>query len=145
MLSKFVNGLGKGENGKKAFSGDCLTMLYQHGIFIYSRCHRNIRRVLGRNPDKSLTSFPLCYSQSPLQLCLEISFPSNSCNPLQFLQFSYRFVKEKGGKPVRKLHLLPYGLRTVKIMPRYLNKIVHLWIWLQNSIKFPSEKEKLGQ
>ncbi len=36
-------------------------------------------QILGRNPDKRLTS---CYSQSPfsLQLCLEISFSSNSCN-----------------------------------------------------------------
>ncbi len=29
--------------------------------------------ALGRNPDKSLKSFPPCYSQSPIQLCLEIS------------------------------------------------------------------------
>jgi hypothetical protein len=38
---------------------------------------------------KSLNSFPPCYSQSPLQLCLEISISSNSRNLLQFLQFSY--------------------------------------------------------
>ncbi len=37
-------------------------------------------RILGRNPDKSLKSFPPCYSQSPLQLCLEISIFSNLCN-----------------------------------------------------------------
>ncbi len=37
------------------------------------------------------SSFLSCHSQSPLyiQLCLEISIPSNSCNLLQFLQFSY--------------------------------------------------------
>jgi hypothetical protein len=29
-------------------------------------------RILGLNPDKSLKSFPPCYSQSTLQLCLEI-------------------------------------------------------------------------
>jgi hypothetical protein len=46
-------------------------------------------RILGRNPDESLKSFPPCYSQSPLQLCLEISIPSNSRNLLWFLQFSY--------------------------------------------------------
>jgi hypothetical protein len=46
-------------------------------------------RILGRNPDKSLKSFPPCYSQSPLQLCLEFSISSNSRNLLQFLQFSY--------------------------------------------------------
>ncbi len=27
--------------------------------------------ILGRSPDKSLKSFPPCFSQSPLQLCLE--------------------------------------------------------------------------
>jgi hypothetical protein len=36
-------------------------------------------------------SFPPCFSQSPLQLCLEISVSSNSRNLLQFLdlEFSY--------------------------------------------------------
>jgi hypothetical protein len=33
--------------------------------------------------------FSPCYSQSPLQLCLEISISSHSRNLLQFLQFSY--------------------------------------------------------
>jgi hypothetical protein len=42
-------------------------------------------RFLGRNPDKSLKSFPPCYSQSPLQLCLEIYISSYSRNLLQFL------------------------------------------------------------
>jgi hypothetical protein len=46
-------------------------------------------RIHGRNPDKSLKSFPPCYSQSPLQHCLEIYISSNSRNLLQFLQFSY--------------------------------------------------------
>ncbi len=45
--------------------------------------------------DKSLTSFPPCYSQSPLQLGLKISISSNSRNLLQFLQFSYRRKEEK--------------------------------------------------
>ncbi len=44
-------------------------------------------RILGRNPDKSLKSFPSCCSQSPLQLCLEISISSNARNLLQFLVF----------------------------------------------------------
>jgi hypothetical protein len=67
-------------------------------------------RILGRNPDKSLKSFPPCYSQSPLQLCLEISISSNS-----------------------RPYLLPYGLKkshtetsslkTLKIMPRNLNEV----------------------
>ncbi len=46
-------------------------------------------RILGRYPDKSLKSFPPCYSQSPLRLCLEISISSNSRNLLQFLEVSY--------------------------------------------------------
>jgi hypothetical protein len=62
-------------------------------------------RILGRNLDKS---FPPCYSQSPLQLCLEISISSYSHNLLQFLQFS---AKEKEGKPDRKPYPLPSGLR----------------------------------
>jgi hypothetical protein len=38
-------------------------------------------QILGRNPDKSHKSFPPCYSQSLLQLYLEISiFSSNSRN-----------------------------------------------------------------
>ncbi len=37
-------------------------------------------RILGRNPDKSLKNFPPCYSQSPLQLCLEIFISSNLRN-----------------------------------------------------------------
>jgi hypothetical protein len=35
-----------------------------------------------RNTDKILKSFPPCYSQSPLQLCLDISISSNSHNLL---------------------------------------------------------------
>jgi hypothetical protein len=38
---------------------------------------------------KIFKSIPLSYSQSPLQLCLEISISSNSSNLLQFLQLSY--------------------------------------------------------
>ncbi len=45
-------------------------------------------RILRQNPEKSLKKFPPCYSQSPRQLCLEISISSNSRNLLQFLQFS---------------------------------------------------------
>ncbi len=56
-------------------------------------------RILGRNPDKSLKSFPPCYSQSPPQFCIEISISS------------LYTVKEKGGKPDIKPCPLPYGLR----------------------------------
>jgi hypothetical protein len=48
-----------------------------------------ILQILGRNWDNSLKSFAPCYSQSPILLCLEISFSLNSRNLLQFLQFSY--------------------------------------------------------
>jgi hypothetical protein len=58
---------------------------------------------LGQNPDKSFKSFPLCYSKSPLQLCLEISISSNFCSFYSALVYT---VKEKGGKPDRKPHPL---------------------------------------
>jgi hypothetical protein len=47
-------------------------------------------KFLDENPDKSLKSFPPYYSQSPLQLCLEISVSSNSC-----MQSLTVFVKSK--------------------------------------------------
>ncbi len=40
-------------------------------------------RILWRNPDKSLKSFPPCYSLSTLQICPVISVSSNSCNLLR--------------------------------------------------------------
>jgi hypothetical protein len=47
-------------------------------------------RILGRNPDKSLKSFPPCYSHSPLQLCLEISiFFKTHASSYVFLQVLY--------------------------------------------------------
>jgi hypothetical protein len=59
-------------------------------------------RILGRNPDHSFTSFPPCYSQSPLQLCLEISIFSNSRNLLKFLGFSQLLytVRRKEENPI---------------------------------------------
>ncbi len=63
---------------------------------------------------KVLRVFLLAYSQTHLQLCLEISILSNSCNLLQFLLYT---VKEKEGKPKKRPNPLPYGLslRTLKI------------------------------
>jgi hypothetical protein len=55
-------------------------------LYIEDTAYSVLRRILGRIPDKSLKSFPLCYSKSPLQLCLEISIFSNSRNLFQFLQ-----------------------------------------------------------
>ncbi len=69
------------------------------------------RKILGRNPDKSLKSFPRSYSKSLPQLCLEIYISSNSFKLFQFLQFILHTVKEKGGKPDREPYLLPYALR----------------------------------
>jgi hypothetical protein len=73
----------------------------------------NRGQILGRNPYKSLKSFPPFYSQSPLQLCLQIY--------LYFLKLTQPLIvssgqllytiKKKGGKPDRKPYLLSYGLR----------------------------------
>jgi hypothetical protein len=52
-------------------------------------------------------SLPPCYSQSPIQLCIEIYISSNSRNLLQLLYI----VKEKGGETVTKPYPLRYGLR----------------------------------
>ncbi len=68
-------------------------------------------RILGHNSDKSLKRFPPCYSQSSLQLCLEISISSNSRNLYSFLRWSLCTVQEKGGKPDRKPYPLSFGLR----------------------------------
>ncbi len=58
-------------------------------------------RILGQHPEKSLKSFPPCYSKSPLSRNL---IYSNSRSPLTVSK------KEKGGKP----NPLPYGLRHLK-------------------------------
>jgi hypothetical protein len=50
---------------------------------------------------KILKVFLLCYSQSPLQLCLRISIFSNSRNLLQFLQFSFCTLYRRKRKPDR--------------------------------------------
>ncbi len=43
-------------------------------------------RILGRNLDKSLESLPTCYTQSPLQLCLEISTSSTHATSCSFFE-----------------------------------------------------------
>ncbi len=68
-------------------------------------------RILGRNPDKSLQSFPPCYSQSPLQLCFEFySYFFKLTQPLTVatVQLLYT-VKKTGGKPDRKPYSIPNG------------------------------------
>jgi hypothetical protein len=68
-------------------------------------------RILGWNPDKSLKSLPSRYSQSPLQLRLEISIFYKLTKPLTVstVQLLYT-VNEKGGNPDRKPYPIPYGL-----------------------------------
>ncbi len=87
-------------------------------------------RILGWNPDKSLKSFPSSYSQSPLQLRLEIYifFKLTKLLTVSTVQLLYT-VDEKGGNPDRKPYPLPYCLRNPyrnlksEIMPRNLNKL----------------------
>ncbi len=72
-------------------------------------------RILGWNPDKNLNSFPPCYSQSYLQLGLEISISSNSCSLLRISTIKLLYTgKEKGGKPDRKPYPFPYVLRNLQ-------------------------------
>ncbi len=89
----------------------------------YSPFYRG--RIPGRNPDKSLQSFPPCYSKSSLQLWLEISISSNSRNFLQFLQCVTVHCRERR-KTWQKTHPLLYGetssLRIFKSMPRNLKR-----------------------
>jgi hypothetical protein len=68
-------------------------------------------QILGRNLDKSIKSFPSCYSKLALQLCLEIFISSNSSNLLQFLEFHSVHCKGERRKIWLKIVPLPYGLR----------------------------------
>ncbi len=76
----------------------CNTLKYRNGE--HGRWYIQ-GRILGRNPDKSLKSFPPCYLQSSLCTFASYSFHSS-------LQYT---VKEKEGQPDRKPFPLPYGLR----------------------------------
>ncbi len=58
--------------------------------------------ILGLNPDKSLKSFPPCYSMAPLY-SIALRF--------LFLHTHATSRKEKWGKPDRNPYQLPYGLR----------------------------------
>jgi hypothetical protein len=82
---------------------------YQSLVPCYNFSNRG--QILRRNPDKSLKRFLPCYSQSPLQLCLEISSSSNSRNLLQFLQCVTVNFKGERRKTWQKTTPLPYGLR----------------------------------
>ncbi len=103
-------------------------------------------RILGQKPDKSLKSFPSCYSQQLLQLCLEISIASNSRNLLQFLQFRWYTLYRRQEENLIEYH--PNGLinqhRNLKIMTRNLNQIVISWIRLQASVLMKNEELQYG-
>ncbi len=99
-------------------------------------------RILGRHPDKVHNSFPPCYSQSPLHLCLEISISSNSRNLLQFLQFSYCTLSRRKEENMTENRPLSYGWfkkstvyrnhksKNFQGYDRNFNEIVHSWIRL---------------
>jgi len=103
----------------------CSVLYLFDAVYLWSTCFDQCLslswgRILGRNQDKSLNSFPPCYLQSHLQLCLDISFSSNSHNLLNISSNSHNFlriptvqllytVKKKWGKPDRKAYPLPHG------------------------------------
>jgi hypothetical protein len=96
--------------------------------------------ILGRNPDKSPKSFPPCYSQSHLRVCLEISNSSNTRIVLGIftVQLLYTVQRRKEENLIEnippslwfKTSIQIHQVRTFKIMPRNLNEIVHSWILL---------------
>ncbi len=89
-------------------------------------------RIFGRNPDKSLKSFPPYYSKSPLQLCLEISISSNSRNLLQFLQCVTVHCEGERRKIWKKI--TPTSLWFKKSIQRYqVWEILSSWIPLLES------------
>ncbi len=99
-------------------------------------CEETWGRILGRNPD---TEFFSCYSQSPPQLCLEISISSNSRNLLQFLQLQLHCEGERWKtwwktippslwfkKSIQK----PQVWELSRLCSETLNEIVRSWIRL---------------
>jgi hypothetical protein len=57
----------------KKFGDQTPYLTYEHSPCAGASKNVTRGRIIEQNPDKSLQSFPPCYSQSPLQLCLEIS------------------------------------------------------------------------
>jgi hypothetical protein len=114
-------------------------------------------RVLGRNPEKSLKSFPPCFSQSPLHcrfysFALRFLFLQTHATSYSFYSSSLLYTaKEKGGKPDRKPYLLPYVLwnpyRNLKseIMPINLKEIVRSWIQLQKLLPMSCHGSSRGE
>ncbi len=98
-------------------------------------------RILGRNPDKRFP--PLLFTVTSTALPWDLHF-FKLTQPLTGSTVQLLYTdKEKGRKPDRKPYSLSYGLRihtetsslrTVKIIPRNLNEIVHSWIRLLNKL-----------
>ncbi len=59
----------------------CAVPIFNTGTVQYIYRHVYIGRILGRIPDKISKSFPPCYSQSHLQICLTISISSIRLGP----------------------------------------------------------------
>ncbi len=111
-------------------------------VYTSVQCNYGIRsslirgRILGRNPGKNLKSFPPSFSKSPLQLCLK--FLSCSLFRISFSYFTLWRRKEENHTLVPmvwEIYTETSSLRTLKFMPRNLNKIVRSWIWLQDRWK----------
>ncbi len=85
---------------------------------MYKRFCLNRGRILWWNSDKSLKSFPPCYSKAPLQHCREISISSYSRNLWK------REMRKTWQKPIpnslwfKKSIQKPQVPRTLKIIPR---------------------------
>ncbi len=63
-------------------------------------------RILGRNPDNSLKSFPPCYSKSSHSFSLRLLFLKTHATSCSFFSALLYTVKEKGRKPDSKAHPL---------------------------------------
>ncbi len=95
---------------------------------------------------QSLQSFPPCYSQSPLQLCLEISiYFFKQTHATYYSFYSSVAVHCTGERRKKWENQTPFLMasefrnpyRNFKIMPRNLNQTVCSWIWPQSKrLKF---------
>ncbi len=94
------------------------SIIEKYGLFI---CTSHFWRVAGFCTEaefldvihtKVLKSFPPCYSQSPVQICLDFFHLFKLTQPLTVSTVQLLYTgKEKGGKPDRKPYPLPYGFR----------------------------------
>jgi hypothetical protein len=80
-------------------------------LYIDDTANTVMRRILGRNPDKSLKSFLLAIQNHHYSFSLRFTFLQTNATSYSFYSVLLYTAKEKGGKPDRKPHTLPYGLR----------------------------------